>query len=642
MRDNSEEIPALSQLMALIVEFKPDKPPSIPLNIVALPVSPYLPLNRLVDQIEYYYAKQAMKYGEIEELQVIYLESKRSRTTQFNYNMPVGSYFSNGDTILCHGEIVRAAVAPMEILEEKDKLPVTIITGFLGAGKTTLLNRILKEKHGKRIMVIQNEFGSIEIDGTLAEDAMFSKEDIRILDNGCACCTVRGDLGKAFVEILEKSQESDVNIEHIIVETTGLANPAPIIQTFYQEPNVAMSLKLDGILTVIDSKNVLKHIDEVPAEGKVNECVEQVSFADRILLNKMDLVTGSEAQIVKDKIRSINSFAKIIPSTQSKVELSKILNIRAFSLEKLLEKDSDFLKQDESESEHTCDESDCSQHEHGDHSHDKPHTHHKHDEEGHDHVTDEKEQEHKHHHKHEKEDKSHHDHDKHEAGEEAIHGKDGKHKKKHHTHHKHDGEGHDHAANEKEKEHKHHHKHEKEDQSHHDHDKHEAVEEATHGKVGKHKKKHKHKHKRKSRKNRTQTLQHSSGVSSLGFEREGEVVKERFEQFMSNVIRKWGANIYRAKGIINISGNPNKLVFHGVHELFDMNNQTPWGKDDKKTNKLVFIGKDLHKDILQKGFGYCLKGSEMDEQKSNVDDIGVTKRALNSSDRSAQSKRARI
>jgi len=584
MSGNASQIPVPQQVMALIVEFKPDKPPSIPLNIVALPVSPYLPLNGLVDQIEYYYAQQAMKYGEIEELQVIYLESKKSKTTQFNYNMPVKNYFSNGDTILCHGEIVRAVGAPMEMMEEKDKLPVTIITGFLGAGKTTLLNRILKEKHGKRIMVIQNEFGSIEIDGTLAEDAMFSKEDIQILDNGCACCTVRGDLGKAFVEILEKSQESDVNIEHIIVETTGLANPAPIIQTFYQERNVAMSLKLDGILTVIDAKNVLKHIDEIPTEGKVNECVEQVSFADRILLNKMDLVTGSEAQIVKDKIRSINSFAKIIPSTQSKVELSKILNIRAFSLEKLLEKDSDFLKLDESESEHTCDESDCSQHEGHDHNHEKDHHHHKHHEEGHDHGKDEKEKEHKHHHKHEKEDKSHHDHDKHEAGEEATHGKDGKHKKKD---------------------------------------------------------KHKHKHKRKSKKNKTQTLQHSSGVSSLGFEREGEVVEERFEQFMSNVIRKWGANIYRAKGIINICGNPNKLVFHGVHELFDTNNQTPWGKDDKKTNKLVFIGKDLQKDILQKGFGYCLKGAEMHDEKSNVDDIGVTKRPRNSSGISVQSKKPR-
>jgi len=584
MSGNAQQIPVPQQVMALIVEFKPDKPPSIPLNIVALPVSPYLPLNGLVDQIEYYYAQQAMKYGEIEELQVIYLESKKSKTTQFNYNMPVKNYFSNGDTILCHGEIVRAVGAPMEMMEEKDKLPVTIITGFLGAGKTTLLNRILKEKHGKRIMVIQNEFGSIEIDGTLAEDAMFSKEDIQILDNGCACCTVRGDLGKAFVEILEKSQESDVNIEHIIVETTGLANPAPIIQTFYQERNVAMSLKLDGILTVIDAKNVLKHIDEIPTEGKVNECVEQVSFADRILLNKMDLVTGSEAQIVKDKIRSINSFAKIIPSTQSKVELSKILNIRAFSLEKLLEKDSDFLKLDESESEHTCDESDCSQHEGHDHNHEKDHHHHKHHEEGHDHGKDEKEKEHKHHHKHEKEDKSHHDHDKHEAGEEATHGKDGKHKKKD---------------------------------------------------------KHKHKHKRKSKKNKTQTLQHSSGVSSLGFEREGEVVEELFEQFMSNVIRKWGANIYRAKGIINISGNPNKLVFHGVHELFDTNNQTPWGKDDKKTNKLVFIGKNLQKDILQKGFGYCLKGAEMHDEKSNVDDIGVTKRPRNSSGISVQSKKPR-
>merc|ERR1712087_124555 len=467
---------------------------------------------------------------------------------------------------------------------DDEKVPVTVITGFLGAGKTTLLNRILKEKHGKRIMVIQNEFGSIEIDGTLAEDAMFSKEDIQILDNGCACCTVRGDLGKAFVEILDKAEESDANIEHIIVETTGLANPAPIIQTFYQEQNVARSLKLDGILTVIDAKNILKHIDEVPVEGKVNESVEQVSFADRILLNKMDLVTGSEAQIVKDKIRSINSFAKIIPSTQSKVELSKILNIRAFSLDKLLEKDSDFLKQDESESEHTCDESDCSQHEGHDHSHEKDHSHHAKDKKGHEHAKDEKEKEHKHHHKHEKEDKSHHDHDKHEAGEEATHGKDGKHKKKD---------------------------------------------------------KHKHKHKRKSKKNKTQTLQHSSGVSSLGFEREGEVVEERFEQFMSNVIRKWGANIYRAKGIINISGNPNKLVFHGVHELFDTNNQTPWGKDDKKTNKLVFIGKDLHKDILQTGFDYCLMTSEMMEQKADVGSSGLVKRPLRSSDGNLQSNTVR-
>jgi len=581
MMSNASTQPEHDQLMTLIIEFKSDQPPSIPLNIVALPVPPYLPLNGLVDLIEYSYAQQAVQYGIMEELQVVYLENASNKSTQFNYNMPVRSYFYNGDTVLCYGETLRVTGAPMEMLEEKDKLPVTIITGFLGSGKTTLLNRILKEKHGKRIMVIQNEFGSIEIDGTLAEDAMFSKEDIQILDNGCACCTVRGDLGKAFDDILEKAHESDVNIEHIIVETTGLANPAPIIQTFYQEPNVSMSLKLDGILTVIDSKNVLKHIDEVPAVGKANECVEQVSFADRILLNKMDLVTGAEAQIVKDKIRSINSFAKIIPTTQSKVDLSKILNIRAFSLEKLLEKDSDFLKEDESESEHTCDESDCSQHEAGDHSHEKEHEH-EHDNEGHVKAKHKETKEHKHHHKHEK-------------GEKDCH--------------------HDH-------------------QSQHEHDKHEAGEEAEHGKHEKPKKKHKHKHKHKSKSktNSTQTLQHSSGVSSLGFEREGEVLEERFQQFMSNIIRNWGANIYRAKGIINISGNPNKLVFHGVHELFDTNNETPWGKDDKRTNKLVFIGKDLEKDYLQTGFEYCLIGSENMEEKNEVDGKGIVKRLLHASE----------
>merc|ERR1719233_2002318 len=238
-----------------------------------------------------------------------------------------------------------------------------------------------------------------------------------------------------------------------------------------------------------------------------------------------------------------------------------ILNIRAFSLEKLLEKDSEFLKQDESESEHsehTCDESDCSHHDGSDHHHHKDHMEHKHGEEGHDHAKDEKAKEHKHHHKHEKQEKekekdSHHNHDINEAGEVAAHGKDEKPKKKH---------------------------------------------------------KHKHKHKRKSKTNSTQALEHSSGVSSLGFEREGEVVEERFAQFMSTVIRNFGANIYRAKGIINISGNPNKLVFHGVHELFDTSNETPWGKDDKRTNKLVFIGKDLPRDILVNGFGYCLEASE--------------------------------
>merc|ERR1719499_3079060 len=198
------------------------------------------------------------------------------------------------------------------------------------------------------------------------------------------------------------------------------------------------------------------------------------------------------------------------------------------------------------------------------------------------------------------------------------------------------------------REHEHHHKHEKrEKDSHHDHDSHhgneklEASKVATHGMDESSKKihKHKHKHKRKTKTNSTQALEHSSGVSSLGFEREGEVLEQRFQQFMSNVIRNYGANIYRAKGIINIRGNPNKLVFHGVHELFDTNNETPWGKDDKKTNKLVFIGKDLKKDILQTGFGYCLVGSE--ENKCNVDDNGVPKRPLKPSDGSLQSKKPR-
>ena len=189
---------------------------------------------------------------------------------------------------------VSCAASPTEAIKDK-RIPVTILTGFLGSGKTTLLNRILAGDHGKRIVVIENEFGEIDIDSELVAFQENGEEDIMLLNNGCLCCSVRGDLVDMLGRLVtEKKGEFD----HILIETTGLANPAPIIQTFYLEPDLLDTLRPDGVVSLVDAKHAMMHLDEEKPEGVVNEALEQVAFADRLVLNKTDLVNQDRKSVV--------------------------------------------------------------------------------------------------------------------------------------------------------------------------------------------------------------------------------------------------------------------------------------------------------------------------------------------------------
>lgn len=233
-----------------------------------------------------------------------------------------------------------------------DKVPVTVITGFLGSGKTTLLNRILKENHGKRIAVIENEFGEVGIDDALIEAGpMTTEENIVEMNNGCICCTVRGDLIVGLKKMVKNSQTTGKLLDAVIIETTGLADPAPVAQTFFADDFVQQKLSLDGILTVADAKHLITHLDEEKPEGVENEAVEQVAFADRILLNKCDLVDEAELVEVERRIRMINKGVQIKRCKFSEVDMDFILGIKAFSLDKILEMDDGFL-QDNQEHQH--------------------------------------------------------------------------------------------------------------------------------------------------------------------------------------------------------------------------------------------------------------------------------------------------
>ena len=230
--------------------------------------------------------------------------------------------------------------------EVDTRVPVTVVTGFLGSGKTTLVNYILSENHGKRIAVIENEFGEIGIDDALVIDA---EEEIFEMNNGCICCTVRGDLIRILGTLMKRRDKFD----YILVETTGLADPAPVAQTFFVDEEIRAQLRLDAIVTVVDAKHLALHLFEEKEEGIENEALEQLAFADRVLINKVDLVNEEELLLVEKQIRSINAGASLVRTQMSKVDLDWVLNARAFELSRVLEVDPQFLE----ESEHMHDQS---------------------------------------------------------------------------------------------------------------------------------------------------------------------------------------------------------------------------------------------------------------------------------------------
>ncbi|CAA0827355.1 plastid transcriptionally active 17 [Striga hermonthica] len=361
-----------------------------------------------------------------------------------------------------------------------NRIPATIITGFLGSGKTTLLNHILTADHGKRIAVIENEFGEVDIDGSLVAAKSAGAEDIVMLNNGCLCCTVRGDLVRMISELVNRKKGK---FDHIVIETTGLANPAPIIQTFYSEDQVFNDVKLDGVVTLVDAKHVGFHLDEVKPKGVVNEAVEQIAYADRIIVNKTDLVREPEVASVIERIKSINRMAQLKRTQFGSVELDYVLGIGGFDLERI----DSAVEVDRPEEDH----------EHGAHSHD----HHHHD---------------------------HHHHD---------HGHD--HKHEHHDHHSHD----------------------------HTHD---------------------------------------PGVSSVSIVCEGTLDLEKANIWLGTLLLERSDDIYRMKGLLSVHGMDERFVFQGVHEIFQGSPDRMWGPQEPRVNKLVFIGKNLDAEELNKGFKACL------------------------------------
>jgi G3E family GTPase len=360
-------------------------------------------------------------------------------------------------------------------------LPVTVLTGFLGAGKTTLLKRILSESHGQRIAVIENEFGPESIDHELLVTEQ--TEQIVEMNNGCLCCTVRGDLVRILGELRERRAAGELKFDRVIVETTGMANPGPVTQTFFIDDGVAEHYRLDGVITVVDAKHGHETLDTQP------EAQNQVGFADRILLSKTDLVDAGEAESLRERLVRMNPRAPIRPVHMGQVPVTEVLDIDGFKLDAILKIDPEFLAAETGKAEPK-----------------RPVSHHGH---GHGHEHDHG-----------------HDHD-HEHGNGAAYA------------------GHRHPP-------------------------------------------------------------HDDAVQAFMFRSRKPFNPARFEQYLGALTQVYGQDMLRYKGVLFMSGAPRRQVLQGVHMVVAAEPGRPWGRDEKPTSTIVFIGRKLPKEAIIKGLEACL------------------------------------
>ena len=359
-------------------------------------------------------------------------------------------------------------------------IPATILTGFLGSGKTTLLKRVLGEAHGSRIAVIENEFGEENIDNEILVQER--EEQIVQMSNGCICCTIRDDLRATLSDLAQRRRRGELLFDRVIIETTGVADPGPVAQTFFMDDDVASQYLLDSIVTLVDAVHAQQQLDHRL------EAQRQVGFADRIFISKSDLVDAAALSDLQQRLRRMNPRAPQKLVHFGEVPLKEVLDLRGFNLNARLEINPEFLREEE-------------------HAHDHHH--------GHDHD---------------------HDHD------------------------------HDHA---------------------HDHG-HACAEDHEHGPECAH-----HHH-------------HDDDVKSFVFRSSQPFEPAKLEEFLGTIVQIYGPRMLRYKGVLNMRGIDRKVVFQGVHQLMGSDLAAAWGPQEPRESRIVFIGIDLPRDIIEQGLRQSL------------------------------------